>query len=416
MQPRSDGGTGDAPAPGASPMLGRFKVLSFTHFLAGPSAVQMLADLGAEVIKVESPRGAYERHWAGAQAFLNGESVFFMLAGRNQRSLAIDLRSPQGKSVVRRLLQQVDVVVENFRPGVMDKLGFGFDETIALNPRVVYCSCSGYGATGPYADRPGQDLLVQAMSGFAWLQGRDVDPPSMVGTAIVDQHSAVLAALGVLAALLERESTGRGKRVDSNLLNAALDLQIEPFNYHLNGFPLFERSRTGIATRFHQAPYGIYATADGHVCLSLSPTDRLAAVFDDPGFLAWSRDDQFAKREEINARVAGHVAAKTTAAWCEAFERHALWFSPVNTYDDVERDPQVRWNGAVKTFEHPTAGTVRVLGHPVRYDGEAPPLRRIPPRIGEHSLEILRELGCSESEIDAMIAAGAVRADAGGPA
>lgn len=413
MPPASDGGqpaTGRATA--GTGMLGRFRVLSFTHFLAGPSAVQMLADLGADVIKVEPLKGAYERHWAGGEAFLNGESVFFMLAGRNQRSLAIDLRSPEGKEVIRRLLPEVDVVVENFRPGVMDQLGFGHADATALNPRLVYCSCSGYGASGPYADRPGQDLLVQALSGFAWLQGRRDDPPAMVGTAIVDQHSAALAALGILAALHERETTGRGKRVDSNLLNAALDLQIEPFNYHLNGFPLFERSQSGIASRFHQAPYGIYATADGHVCVSLTPADKLAAVFDDPVFLAWTRKEQFERREEVNARVAGHIETRSTASWCEAFERHGIWFAPVNRYDAVEADPQVQWNGTVVSFDHPTAGPVRVLGHPLRYDGQSPPLRRIPPRIGEHSREILRALGYDDMAIDALMAQGALRADA----
>jgi crotonobetainyl-CoA:carnitine CoA-transferase CaiB-like acyl-CoA transferase len=231
----------------------------------------------------------------------------------------------------------------------------------------------------------------------------------MVGTAIVDQHSAVLAALGILAALHERETTGKGKRVDSNLLNAALDLQIEPFNYHLNGFSLFERSPSGIASRFHQAPYGIFTTADGHLCVSLNPTDKLAAVFDDPGFRGWTRDDQFKRREEVNSRVAAHMATSSTAHWCQAFAQHEMWFAPVNTYSDVEADPQVRWNRAVMQFEHPTAGTVRVLAHPLRYDGQAPPLRRIPPGIGEHSREVLRELGYTEAAIDALVAAGTLR-------
>jgi crotonobetainyl-CoA:carnitine CoA-transferase CaiB-like acyl-CoA transferase len=392
-------------------MLGRFRILSFTHFLAGPSAVQMLADLGADVIKVEPLKGAYERHWAGAEAFLNGESVFFLLAGRNQKSLAIDLRVAEGKEVIRRLLKEVDVLVENFRPGVMEQLGFGHAAATALNPRLVYCSCSGYGDSGPYADRPGQDLLVQALSGFAWLQGRRGDPPAMVGTAIVDQHSAALAALGILAALHEREVTGRGKRVESNLLNAALDLQIEPFNYHLNGFPLFERSETGIASRFHQAPYGVYSTMDGYICVSLTPADKLAAVFQDPAFLAWTRREQFERREEVNARVAEHILTRDTAYWCQAFERHGIWFAPVNQYDAVEADPQVQWNGTVVSFDHPTAGTVRVLGHPLRYDGQSPPVRLVPPRIGEHSREILRSLSYEDAAIDALIEQGTVRID-----
>ncbi|MFM8548744.1 MAG: CaiB/BaiF CoA transferase family protein [Betaproteobacteria bacterium] len=384
-------------------MLNRFKVLSFTHFLAGPSAVQMLADLGADVIKIEPLGGAYERHWAGAQAFLNGESVFFMLAGRNQRSLAIDLRSEQGREVIHKLLAQADVVVENFRPGVMDRLGFGYEQARSITPRVVYCGCSGYGSSGPYVALPGQDLLVQARSGFAWLHGRKDEPPSVVGTAIVDQHSAVLAALGVLAALHEREVTGRGKRVDSNLLNAALDLQIEPFNYHLNGFPLYERSESGLGSRFHQAPYGIYRTADGFLCVSLTPPSKLAALFNDEELLDWTREDQFERREALNSRIAQHLLSRTSAQWSELMLAQEIWFAPVNTYDEVEHDPQVQWNESVLSFEHPRAGTVRVLGHPIRYDGQPPPLRSVPPGIGEHMREILGELGYDPPSIDQML-------------
>ena len=243
-------------------MLEGIKILSFTHYLQGPSATQILADFGADVIKIETTRGGYERHWSGAEAYLNGESVFFLLAGRNQRSLSIDLRAEEGKEVIRRMLPETDVVIENFKPGAMERLGFGYEAISEANPRIVYCSLSGYGPTGPYQKRPGQDLLIQATSGLAMQNGRKGDPPTLVGTTVVDQHAAVLGALGVLAALLERTSTGKGKKVDSNLLSAALDLQIEPFNYYLNGAQLYERSASGISSRFHQSPYGIFETAD----------------------------------------------------------------------------------------------------------------------------------------------------------
>lgn len=251
-------------------MLNGVNVLSFTHFLQGPSAVQILADLGADVIKIEPPKGAWERHWSGAEAFLNGESVFFLLSGRNQRSLSVNLRSEEGKEIIWRLVQQADVIVENYRPGAMERLGFGYEQVSQEKPDIVYCSLSGYGTDGPYRKRAGQDLLSQAMSGLAMVNGRKSDPPTLVGSAVVDQHAAVLGALGVLAALYERRDTGKGKRVDSNLLNAALDLQIEPFVYHLNG-SLYERSETGISSRFHQAPYGIFETTDGYICISLTP-------------------------------------------------------------------------------------------------------------------------------------------------
>ncbi len=389
-------------------MLNGVQVLSFTHFLQGPSAVQILADLGADVIKIEPIKGAWERHWSGAEAFLNGESVFFLLSGRNQRSLSVDLRSEEGKKIISRLIRQADVIVENYRPGAMERLGFGYERVSQEKPDIVYCSLSGYGTDGPYRKRAGQDLLSQAMSGLAMINGRNNDPPTLVGSAVVDQHAAVLGALGVLAALYERRDTGRGKRVDSNLLNAALDLQIEPFVYHLNG-SLYERSETGISSRFHPAPYGIFETADGYICISLTPPEKMAEAFGDDTFLEWSPEDQFRKREEVNAHVAGHVRRKPTEHWYKEFDEVGIWYAPVNSYKEIQNDPQVVHNEAIMTFEHPRAGTVRALSHPVRYDGESPPLRILPPALGEHTEEILNELGYDEEAIDKLKAEGAVR-------
>ncbi len=389
-------------------MLNGVKVLSFTHFLQGPSAVQILADLGANVIKIEPIQGAWERHWSGAEAFLNGESVFFLLSGRNQRSLSVDLRSEEGKGIIWRLVQQADVIVENYRPGAMERLGFGYDRVSQEKPDIVYCSLSGYGTDGPYKKRAGQDLLSQAMSGLAMINGHKSDPPTLVGSAVVDQHAAVLGALGVLAALYERRDTGRGKRVDSNLLSAALDLQIEPFIYYLNG-TLYERSETGISSRFHPAPYGIFETADGYICISLTPPENMARAFGDDTFLEWAPEDQFRKREGVNAHVAGHVRRKPTEHWYKVFDEVGIWYAPVNSYEEVENDPQVVHNEAITTFEHPRAGRVRVLSHPVRYDGESPPLRILPPELGEHTEEILSELGYEEEAIDKLKAEGAVR-------
>lgn len=388
-------------------MLNGIKVISFTHFLQGPSAVQMLADVGADVVKIEPPKGAFERGWAGFDAFQEGVSIFFLLGNRNQRAIQLDLRNDKAREVVRRLLAEADVLVENYRPGVLAKLGFGYEDAKKINPRLVYCSCTGYGSTGPYQKRPGQDLLLQAMSGIAMLSGDGASAPTAVGSAIVDQHAAVLAAFGIVAALQQRERTGKGCMVESNLLNAALDLQIEPFTYYLNKGPLWKRSSPAMGTRFHPAPYGVYKTADGWVAISLTTTAKLAAAFDSGELAALDHPkDPVRQRERIHQLVAQALLTRTTADAMAAFDANDIWYAPVNDYEQVEADPQVEHNGMVMKVDHPQAGPVRLMAHPVRYDGQVPPLRRMPPQLGEHTREVLAEAGYSEAEIAQLIAEG----------
>lgn len=392
-------------------MLEGIKVLSFTHFLQGPSAVQMLADVGADVVKIEPPKGAFERGWAGFDAFNEGVSIFFLLGNRNQRAIQLDLRHEKAKAIVRRLIAEADVLVENYRPGVMAKLGFGYEDASRINPRLVYCSCTGYGSTGPYQKRPGQDLLLQAMSGMAMLSGDGDAPPTTMGSAIVDQHAAVLAAFGILAGLNQRSRTGKGCMVESNLLNAALDLQIEPFTYYLNKGPLWKRTSPQMGSRFHPAPYGVYQTADGWIAISLTTPAKLAAAFDSPELARFEDPkDPVRHRDAIHQLVARAMLARTTVQAQNAFDEHDIWWAPVNDYEQVEADPQVVHNEVVFELDHPQAGRVRLMSHPVRYDGRAPSLRRLPPALGEHTREVLAEAGYSEDEIEQLLAEGAVLA------
>jgi crotonobetainyl-CoA:carnitine CoA-transferase CaiB-like acyl-CoA transferase len=388
-------------------MLEGIKVLSFTHFLQGPAAVQMLADAGADVIKIEPPSGAFERGWAGFDAFTEGVSIFFLLANRNQRSVSLDLRNEKAKEIVLCMIREADVLVENYRPGVLKRLGFGYEDMKAINPRLVYCSCTGYGSSGPYLERPGQDLLLQAMSGMTMLSGGADAPPTPVGSAIVDQHAAALAAFGVVAALQSRERTGKGALVESNLLNAALDLQIEPFIYYMNKGPLWQRTDPPIGSRFHPAPYGVYRTADGWIAISLTPTAQMAAALNCPRLAEFiDPTDSMRKRDEIHRLVHERVLTSTTAEWMQAFEIHKIWYAPVNDYEQVEVDPQVLHNEMIMTIDHPEAGSVRLLAHPVRYDGETPALRRLPPRQGQHTREVLTELGYQANEINDLFDSG----------
>ncbi len=385
-------------------MLEGIKVLSFTHFLQGPSAVQMLADIGADVIKIEPPGGAFERGWSGFDAYAEGVSIFFLLANRNQRSISLDLRDKRATEIVHRLIKEADVLIENYRPGVLKKLGFGYDDMKALNPRLVYCSCTGYGSSGPYLQRPGQDLLLQAMSGMTTLSGGADARPTPVGSAIVDQHAASLAAFGVLAALQARERTGTGALIESNLLNAALDLQIEPFIYYMNKGPLWQRTDPPIGSRFHPAPYGVYQTLDGWIAISLTPPAQMAAALGYPPLTEFGPKDSMHKRSEIHRIVCEQMRTRTTADWMTAFDTHQIWYAPVNDYEQVEVDPQVEHNQVILRLDHPEAGPVRVLAHPVRYNGEAPKVRRMPPRQGQHTREVLMELGYRPDEIDELFA------------
>lgn len=381
--------------------LDGIRVVSFTHFLQGPSATQLLADLGAHVVKVEPPTGAFERSWSGPDAYLNGESVFFLLGNRNVDSLVVDLKDPEWVDVVLRLIDDADVLIESFRPGVMDRLGLGWDRLRDRNTRLVYCSLSGYGSDGPYKDRPGQDVLLQSLSGIAAATGAADGPPTPVGASIVDQHGAVLGAFGILAALHGRERTGRGARVESNLLSAALDLQVEPLSYFLNGYT-GRRSSSGVSSPYYKAPYGVFATADGHLTLSLNALTVLAAVFEDDWFLGVGEDASYRRREEVNERVAKHMGQRTTGEWSAVFAAARVWFAPVNTYADIVEDPQVRHNKSVIEIDHPTAGSVKLLGHPVLYDGQRPGVRSLPPGLGSSNHAVLAELGYDTTDIDRL--------------
>ncbi len=376
-------------------VLSGIKVLSFAQLAQGPAAVQMLADLGADVIKVERPAaGAWERSWAGGDAYLNGESLFFLGFNRNQRSLTLDLKTPEGQEIAHKLAGWADVVVENFRPGVMDRLGLGYDALTAINPGIVYCSGSGFGPDGPYRDRAGQDLILQAESGLASVTGRAGDPPTPVGAPVVDIHAGALLAFGIVSALLGRERTGRGARVESSLLEAALHLQMENLTYHLNGhFLRPDRCEEGTPTRFHGAPYGIYATRDGHVALSMNPLPKLAALLELPALEAFTPQDSVANPAPIKRMIAAVMTSRTTAEWIETFAAADVWCGAVNTYEDLETHPQVAAIEAFQTVTHPVAGELTLLRHPVRFDGDQRRPITAPPLLGADTNDILGDLG-----------------------
>jgi len=378
------------------------RIAAFTQFLLGPAAVQHLADLGADVVKVEAPAGAWERHWAGAETFRNGVSTFFMLANRNQRSLVLDLKSELGREAALRLIKKSEVVVANFRPGAMERLGLGYEAARKVRPDIIYATASGYGSDSPFRDLPGQDLLIQGLSGVAWLTGREGQDPVVVGAAVVDQHGGALLAMGILAALFHRERTGEGQQLEVAMVQAAFDLMVEPVVYAANGAKL-ERPSEAIADTFHSAPYGIYRTADGHAVISMTPVKTLVDALGEPPLTGL--DDPsiaFSKRDEIRSALGPLVARHSTADLVERLRAQHIWCAPVQTIDQALADPAVRHLDPFLEMEHPRAGKVKALRHPVRYGAGEPELRRLPPEVGEQSDEILRELGFSDDEVARM--------------
>ena len=402
------GEQGEAERPLA--LLEGVKIVAFTTFLVGPAAVQYLADMGADVIKVEEPHhGPHERRWSGANTFVNGESLLFLMSSRNIRSAGLDLKQPRGREAAAALCREADVVVSNFRPGVMERLGLGYDALREANPGLIYATASGYGANSAYSHLPGQDLLVQSISGMPSVTGA-AGPPVAAGAVVVDAHAATLLALGIAGALVARARTGEGQEVEVTMLQSSLDLQAEGYACHLNGAQL-ERPRRGLATSYHEAPYGFYEVSDGYVALSISPLQKISNALGDPPALAPLLDpaDAFSRRQEIYDALAPLLTGFTREGLVRQLREHDVWCAPVHSYDEAIEDPVVQESGAITTFEHPDAGPVRVIGHPIAYGSGRATVRRVPPRLGEHTREALAEAGYGPDQIEQLAAEGVIR-------
>ena len=390
------------------------RIVSFNHFLMGPLGLQILADLGADVIAVEPLDGAFQRKWSGYDNYVEGESMLFVCANRNKRSLALDLRSDAGKEIATKLIRSADVVTENYRPGVMDRLGFSYEQIKTYRPDIIYASATGYGADGPYRDRPGQDLLVQALSGIAAINGQAPDGARAVGASIVDHHGAALLAVGVLGALHGKMKTGKGCKIDVSLLAAALDLQTEALTCFVNGAnPASIRQPEKVSSWYMQGPYGIYPAKDGHMAISLCTNKELGDALEVPELAVISDDDNFQRREEIS-RLTAKGTVKFTLAELEVRLKAAhVWHNKVCDYVDLQNDPQVRHNGTFIAVKSAASGApLKVMAHPVRYDGKVPDVRLALEPLGAQSREILADLDYATAEIERLIAGGVIGTDA----
>ncbi|MEU6289816.1 CoA transferase [Streptomyces sp. NPDC046988] len=390
-------------------VLAGYRVLDCSIAMAGPFAAQRLGDLGADVVKVEPVTGEWQRHAAAGGAAGNRINVSFLSLNRNKRSLAVDLKDPAGKEVLRRLVAGADVFLQNYRPGVADRLGVDYASLAAINPSLVYVSISGYGEDGPYAQRPGQDLLLQAMSGAMLSSGRSGEAPRAAGQYLVDAVTASTAFEGVLAALLHRERTGEGQLVTVNMLDAVTTLQMQELSVHTVGGLPQTRSAEPHAHVYIRSPYGAFQTSDGYLVLAFPPLKRLGEILGEDGFLSMEDEEHgWTHRDEIFARTAARLLTRPSRHWLDAFAAAGIWAGPVYGYADLVQDPQIRHNGTFVTYDHPTEGRVTVPGFPYKFSATPPRIDRGAPLVGEHTREVLTEAGLAVREIEDLFAAGAV--------
>jgi len=391
-------------------ILSGIRVLDCSIAMAGPFAAQRMGDMGADVVKVEPTTGEWQRHAPAGGAVGKEVNVSFLSLNRNKRSLAIDLKAAEGKALLLELVKNADVFLQNYRPGVAERLGVDYATLSAINPRLIYVSMSGYGEDGPYRNYPGQDLLLQGMSGAMMSAGVEGAPPSAAGQYLVDAITAYSAFEGALAALFHRERTGEGQLVQVNMLDAITTIQMQELSVFTAGGVAQTRSAEPHAHSYIRAPYGVFATSDGYITLAMAPYAKLAELFDDP-FFAGLEDqrDGWAMRDAIFARVKGHLPKRTSADWLEAMRARDIWAGPVYGYADLVADPQIAHNGTFVEYDHPSEGRVKVPGFPIRFSKTPSKVERGAPRVGEHSREVLEQAGLDQGAIDALIAAGVVK-------
>lgn len=370
-------------------------VLDLAQFLSGPSAALRLGDLGARVIKVERPGGGdICRTLYLTDTDVDGDSTLFHAINRNKESLAIDLKDPDDLAALRRLIARADVLIQNFRPGVIERLGLGYADVRAINPRLVYGGISGYGETGPWVDLPGQDLLAQSLSGVTWLNGHAGDGPVPLGLSIADMLAGQALTTGILAALVRRGITGEGAHVQTSLLEALVDLQFELLTTHLNdGHRPPARADFRNANAYLAAPYGIYPTSDGFLALAMMPLAQLARTLPLPALDGYDACDAFAKRDEIKRLIAAELARHPSAHWLERLRPADVWCAEVLDWPRLLESRAFGLLDMLQTVRRGDGTPVRTTRAPLRIDGTRASSPRGAPRVGEHSARLRAEFG-----------------------
>lgn len=380
------------------------RILDLTRVLAGPYASMVLSDLGAEIIKIETPGHGDDSRGYGP--FLNGESAYFMSINRNKKSLTLNLKTEEGKKIFFRLLKDADVVLENFRPGTMDKLGLAYEELEKANPGIIYAACSGFGHSGPYSQKAAYDIIVQAMSGMMSITGTPDGPPTRTGASIGDITAGLFTAIGIVSALYNRKETGKGQKVDV----AMLDCQVAILENAVARYFISGKSPEPIGNRHPSiSPFSVFSASDGYIivaagndflwkkwCEAVGRND----LADDPRFKTNSdRTEHWELLEEIMNDVIG---AKTVEEWLDLFEKSGIPSSPINNLEKVVQHPQVLAREMIVYQEHPVAGRVMMPGIPIKLSKTPGEITTPAPLLGEHTQSILNGLGYTDDDISRL--------------
>ena len=397
---------------GTGPLKG-LKVIDLSHIMAGPACTMLLADMGADVIKVEKiPGGDDARRMVPPT--VGDESAAFLIMNRNKRGIALNLKTEAGRGVLSRLLQDADVLIENYRRGTMEKMGFGYDVLHVLNPRLIYCSISGFGRTGPYADRGGFDLVAQGMSGLMSITGeRQGSPPMKAGAPVTDITAGMLACVGVLAALHARESSGQGQMVDTSLFEAGITL-----TYWHSAICFATGQAPGPMGTAHplNAPYQAFPASDGWITVGAANQENWLRLLEALGAPELGNDPRFANNaermrnlSELTAVLTPLFQRRSVAEWQCRLEESGVPAGPVLDIAQMHADPQALARDMIVETTHPTAGNVKSIGLPIKFSDTPGGVRRAAPVLGQHTREVLREHGFSDAEIDEMAAQGAIQ-------
>jgi crotonobetainyl-CoA:carnitine CoA-transferase CaiB-like acyl-CoA transferase len=387
------------------------RVLELAQIMAGPTCGMMLADMGADVVKVEKLPGGDDAR-AYREPRINGVSAPFLILNRNKRGIALNLKHPKGREILLRMVKDADVLTENYRRGTLERLGLGYETLKEINPGLIYCSVSGYGRDGPYADKGGFDLIAQGFSGLMSVTGEAGRPPAKTGNSIADINAGILAVVGILAAYAHKQKTGQGQMVDTSLMEAALQ---QTYWHAAIYFATGQSAGPTGSAHLLTAPYQAFQASDGWINIggaNQANWERIAEVL---GHAEWREDPRFADNgarmrnlSALTDAMAAVLKTRPRDEWIAAFDAAGVPSGPVHTIGEALSHPQVQARGMVVDVEHPQAGTTRALGCPVHFSATPTRIDRHAPMLGEHSRELLREYGYGDGEIDAFAAEGVI--------